>query len=141
MERAMESERSDALFHDPCATDLVGPRGKEIAKKMGRSGWAVTVRIRVLDDLLLRTLREHQVHTVLSLGAGLDARPYRLDLPGDLRWIEVDVPETIDYKERVLALVAFGTSSPIPVRHWSKPENFRTSCITSRSACSWPHRP
>ncbi|MDQ6945132.1 MAG: class I SAM-dependent methyltransferase [Actinomycetota bacterium] len=103
MERAMESERSDALFHDPCATDLVGPRGKEIAKKMGRSGWAVTVRTRVLDDLLLRTLREHQVHTVLSLGAGLDARPYRLDLPGDLRWIEVDVPETIDYKERVLA--------------------------------------
>jgi O-methyltransferase involved in polyketide biosynthesis len=28
---------------------------------------------------------------------------YRLDLPGTLRWIEVDVPDTIVYEERVLA--------------------------------------
>jgi O-methyltransferase involved in polyketide biosynthesis len=35
---------------------------------------------------------------VLSLGAGLDARAWRLDLPANLRWIEVDFPEMLDYK-------------------------------------------
>jgi hypothetical protein len=34
---------------------------------------------------------------VLNLAAGLDARPYRLDLPADLRWLHVDMPEMVDY--------------------------------------------
>ena len=33
----------------------------------------------------------------------LDARPYRLDLPSTLRWIDVDLPEIISYKEELLA--------------------------------------
>ena len=42
------------------------------------------------------------VDTVLNLGAGLDTRPYRLDLPSDLRWIEVDFPKIIDHKNEKL---------------------------------------
>jgi O-methyltransferase involved in polyketide biosynthesis len=34
---------------------------------------------------------------VLNLAAGLDARPYRLPLPADLRWIHVDLPEMVEY--------------------------------------------
>jgi O-methyltransferase involved in polyketide biosynthesis len=36
------------------------------------------------------------------VGCGLDARPWRLDLPKDLRWIEVDFPAVLDYKHRIL---------------------------------------
>jgi O-methyltransferase involved in polyketide biosynthesis len=35
--------------------------------------------------------------------AGLDARPYRMSLPATLRWVEVDLPEIIDYKEESLS--------------------------------------
>ena len=40
---------------------------------------------------------------VLNLAAGLDARPYRMDLPESLQWVEVDFQEIIDYKKEVLA--------------------------------------
>jgi methyltransferase (TIGR00027 family) len=40
---------------------------------------------------------------VLNLAAGFDTRPYRLALPASLSWIEVDLPEIIAEKERVLA--------------------------------------
>ena len=34
--------------------------------------------------------------------AGLDARPYRMDLPRSLQWIEVDLPEIFAHKEELL---------------------------------------
>jgi O-methyltransferase involved in polyketide biosynthesis len=40
---------------------------------------------------------------VINLAAGLDTRPYRMDLPSTLRWIEVDLPGIFDYKESILA--------------------------------------
>ena len=39
---------------------------------------------------------------VINLAAGLDSRPYRLRLPSSLHWIEVDLPEILDYKEGIL---------------------------------------
>src|SRR4030095_4534741 len=39
---------------------------------------------------------------VINLAAGLDARPYRMNLPASLHWIEVDLPELLDYKEEIL---------------------------------------
>src|SRR5437870_13250092 len=39
---------------------------------------------------------------VVNLAAGLDARPYRMNLPGSLQWVEVDLPEILAYKEDVL---------------------------------------
>jgi O-methyltransferase involved in polyketide biosynthesis len=40
---------------------------------------------------------------VVNLGAGLDTRPYRLDLPSDLLWVEADYPEIIAFKGAQLA--------------------------------------
>jgi O-methyltransferase involved in polyketide biosynthesis len=40
---------------------------------------------------------------IVNLAAGLDTRPYRMELPPALRWIEVDLPEILDYKEEILA--------------------------------------
>jgi methyltransferase (TIGR00027 family) len=39
---------------------------------------------------------------VINLAAGLDTRPYRMDLPSSLQWIEVDLPGILDYKEEIL---------------------------------------
>jgi methyltransferase (TIGR00027 family) len=97
--RAIESERSDALFRDPYARRLGGARGEAIVKAMpnGRSmAWPLVVRVAVMDEIVLR-LVNGGVKTVLNLAAGLDARPYRLDLPSDLLWLHVDMPEMVDY--------------------------------------------
>src|SRR5262249_55670132 len=38
-----------------------------------------------------------------NLAAGLDSRPYRMDVPASLIWVEVDLPELLDEKEAALA--------------------------------------
>jgi methyltransferase (TIGR00027 family) len=104
--RAMESERPDALFHDPYARRLAGERGEQIVRnlKRGRSAaWSMIVRTCVFDEIILRLVHQEGVRTVLNLAAGLDARPYRLSLPAALRWVEVDLPEILDHKEQVIA--------------------------------------
>jgi O-methyltransferase involved in polyketide biosynthesis len=52
--------------------------------------------------LLLQALREHPITTVLSVGCGLDTRPWRLDLAPALRWVEIDFAEMLDYKDRLM---------------------------------------
>ncbi len=104
--RAMETKRKDALFRDPYAEILAGERGKLIAENMagGKSGaWPMIVRTAAMDEFITRTVTQNGVDTVVNLAAGLDARPYRLDLPQSLRWIEVDLPDILSYKEEKLS--------------------------------------
>lgn len=99
--RAMETERPDAIFTDPFARRLAGLRGEEIVDtvRRGRSmAWAMIVRTAVFDEIILSAVNGKGVDTVLNLAAGLDARPWRLKLPTELRWIDVDLPEIIQYK-------------------------------------------
>lgn len=104
--RAMESERPDALFHDPYARGLAGERGEQIVASMPKSkawAWPMIVRTAVMDELIQRVVDRDGADTVLNLAAGLDARPYRMRLPPRLRWIEVDFPDVIAYKQEQLA--------------------------------------
>lgn len=97
--RAMESERSDAIFRDPYARRLGGERGEAIVREMpngAATAWPMIVRTAVMDEIVERCVREG-AKTVLNLAAGLDARPYRMDLPPTLRWIHVDMPDMLDY--------------------------------------------
>ena len=106
MYRAMESERPDALFRDPYARRLAGPAGEQILAAMPqgrRWAWPMIVRTAVMDEIVLRLVTEHGVDTVLNLAAGLDVRPYRLDLPATLHWIDVDLEGILSYKEAALA--------------------------------------
>ena len=99
--RAMESERPDAIFNDPFARRLAGERGEAIVDnvKRGRSmAWAMIVRTAVFDEIILDTIASYGVDTVINLAAGLDARPWRLELSPSLRWIDVDLPGILDYK-------------------------------------------
>src|SRR5690348_16508298 len=81
--RAMESERRDAIFHDPYARRLGGERGEAIVRSMpggAATAWPMIVRTAVMDEIVLRCVQAG-AKTVLNLAAGLDARPFRLDLP------------------------------------------------------------
>ncbi len=102
--RANESLRSDALFKDPLAALLSEEKGQDIVDYISGSryvSWTVVIRTRVIDEMINSCLLEG-VDTIINLGAGLDTRPYRLDLPTSLRWIEVDYPHLIEFKEEKL---------------------------------------
>ena len=103
--RAQESERADAVFHDPYASKLAGDRGMQMAAGMPfaqRHSWSYVARTWLVDQAIERELSQG-TDMVINLAAGLDARPYRMRLPTSLRWIEVDLPEMLNYKQEVLA--------------------------------------
>jgi len=102
--RAAESERSDALFRDPFAARLAGEHGRAIVASLRGflGGWQVVIRTLIIDDLIQKALAAG-ADTIVNLGAGLDARPYRMELPESLHWIEVDYPQVIDWKADKLA--------------------------------------
>lgn len=102
--RARESQRPDALFCDPFASLLAGRRGVELAAKLSNenhnASWAVRT---YLFDQMISSEIQAGADVIVNLGAGLDVRPYRMTLPRSLRWIEVDLPGILAYKEGILA--------------------------------------
>jgi methyltransferase (TIGR00027 family) len=99
--RAMETARPDAHFRDPFAERLAGEHGQQIVDSMKqgrRMAWAMIVRTFSIDELLMKAIRSDGVDLVVNLAAGLDARPWRMDLPASLRWVDVDLPGILDYK-------------------------------------------
>jgi len=102
--RARESERPDAVFRDPFAQRLAGERGQQIAASMPfaeKNSWPFVARTWLIDRLISEQVRGG-IDRVVNLAAGLDARPYRMDLPRSLQWVEVDLPEILAHKEEVL---------------------------------------
>ncbi len=102
--RAVETSRPDGLVQDPFAAQLAGERGMGILRGLPRfefMAFAIGIRSRFLDQLVMSVVND--VSTVLNLGAGLDTRPWRLDLPAGLRWIEVDFPDMLRYKAKLLS--------------------------------------
>src|SRR5215469_10556309 len=103
MWRAAENSHPNPLYHDPLALKLAGDRGKEIIKGLPKgskslSHWMMAIRTRVIDDLV-REAVANGVDLVLNLGAGLDTRPYRLELPSNLCWVEVDCAKITELKD------------------------------------------
>jgi methyltransferase (TIGR00027 family) len=102
--RANESARPDAIFNDPLAARLAGERGRAIlaaAPRKLRSGWSIVARTKLVDELVAASLAEG-CDRVINLAAGLDTRPYRLDLPPSLVWVEADLPALVDEKNQLL---------------------------------------
>jgi len=107
IDRAVESERADALFRDPFARRLAGERGARIAKsnplgaRKSAAGWPIVTRTYVIDQMIQAHLAQGG-DMVINVAAGLDTRPYRIELPTSLQWVEVDLPEILAHKEAIL---------------------------------------
>lgn len=102
--RARETERPDAIFRDPFARRLAGERGEQIARSMplgGNNDWSMITRTYLIDHFVTAKVADG-VDMVVNLAAGLDSRPYRMQLPASLQWIEVDLDEILTYKEEIL---------------------------------------
>ncbi|WP_205510930.1 class I SAM-dependent methyltransferase [Longitalea arenae] len=102
--RALETERPDAVFKDPLARKLAGDRGFQMVEATpikDHMAFAMVTRTTGIDRLINIAI-ERGIDSVINLGAGLDTRPYRMPLPVNLRWLEVDFPHMIEYKNKLL---------------------------------------
>jgi methyltransferase (TIGR00027 family) len=62
----------------------------------------ILVRIRYFDDWLANSLRGLH-HQVVMIAAGLDTRPFRLKIPADTTFYELDQPAVLQLKSDLLA--------------------------------------
>lgn len=109
--RAAETRRSDRLFADPLAGAFVASAGtpwRFPAKDEAASApfWtmlveALVVRTRFFDEYLAGAYAAG-IRQVVTLGAGLDTRAYRLPWPRAVRMFELDLPDVVAFKEQVL---------------------------------------
>lgn len=104
--RALETKRDDSLFKDKFAKILLGERSIEFAKIQTNvnkwTSWTVVMRT-VIIDKMIRDLISLGYTTFVNLGAGLDSRPYRMELDAKVKWIEVDFPHLVVDKNKVLS--------------------------------------
>ncbi|MEV5650877.1 SAM-dependent methyltransferase [Nocardia sp. NPDC052254] len=107
--RARETARADRLYADPLAQAFA-----DAARAgFGEQRWARltaladqfyegrTVGVRLVDDRF-RAAVDAGIGQFVLLGAGLDTRAFRMDLPARVRIFEIDLPETFAFKEPVL---------------------------------------
>jgi len=112
--RAVESERPDALFHDPFARALAGPEGFAVLASARAASPieapTIPVRTRYFDARITRGTQ------VVLLAAGMDSRAFRLSWPPGTRVYEVDQPEVLGLKEQRLGgAVPACVRIPVPI--------------------------
>ncbi|KAK9861923.1 hypothetical protein WJX84_012306, partial [Apatococcus fuscideae] len=122
--RAIESEEENCLVCDPLARDMAGEVAMaDTVPTANTQPWeyspgtaaperrrklkigAMAVRTAYLDREVMGHLSRQPAgaaQQVVNLGAGLDTRPWRLDLPEGVRWIDVDKQDVTLAKQAVL---------------------------------------
>lgn len=170
--RALESSRPDALFVDKLAAFFSEEDGFQYAKYVGdvltenlpkfmvsekRMNYrnavqdAVSMHHRRIDDFVVQWLSEQPTGSrrqIVCMGAGLDARPYRMKQLAEeqVDWYELDVPEMIQYKEQKLAqlsrLVQHSKGKHIQNTHQGiqftlEEEDLVASCNVVRVSCNF----
>ncbi|KAL0020906.1 hypothetical protein WJX77_009821 [Trebouxia sp. C0004] len=162
--RAVESRLADRLYNDPLAEVLAGPKslelGTQVASGKGsreslsqqasfygyssadsnqprKLGW-VTLRTRYLDDALAKVFAQFEgqhCQTVL-LGAGMDARPWRLPSMHSVSWYDLDQHEVLDLKGRLLEAAGASKKHGQKAKHPLHAGSY-TSAVVDLNSPSW----
>jgi methyltransferase (TIGR00027 family) len=110
-DRALEMDVEQPLFADPLARSLAGKRGFALHKELRSTTWPPhaagpapehSILTRYFDDALQSAVHDFSLTQVVLLGAGMDARAFRLRWPTKLVFFEVDDGAVLEHKEAVL---------------------------------------
>jgi methyltransferase (TIGR00027 family) len=151
--RANESRRDDRLFEDPLAQAFVQAGGEALAaaertlpggdqREVNR--WredSIAIRTAFLDRVLIEAVGAGCRQAVI-VAAGLDTRAFRLSWPSGSQVFEVDMPDVLAFKERVLEEVG---ASPrcerimvaADLREPDWPERLRTAGFQPDAPSAW----
>ncbi|BBY59458.1 class I SAM-dependent methyltransferase [Mycolicibacterium sarraceniae] len=116
--RALASQGPDALIDDPYADALVKAVGVDYLIRVAngeasvdeddpmlnrrRMTEQIAVRTRFFDDVFTNAARDG-IRQAVILASGLDTRAYRMSFPAGSVVFELDQPQVIEFKSRVLA--------------------------------------
>nr|WP_279578865.1 class I SAM-dependent methyltransferase [Fodinicola feengrottensis] len=102
--RALDSRLPASILHDDEAARAVKRIDYDFRKTgiKRTSAVGVAVRAKTLDDWAAAFLARNQEATVLHLACGLDTRAQRLSPPASVAGVDVDFPEVIELRERLL---------------------------------------
>lgn len=106
--RAAESSRPDRIIDDRFAEQLAGDEGSQLMAFVNKWGASqddvmnlMAIRTRYLDEALNN--RSKNIHQVVILASGMDARAYRLESLADCHVLELDQSSDIfERKKRIL---------------------------------------
>jgi methyltransferase (TIGR00027 family) len=113
--RAAETVRAGGLFTDRLAVAFTERSNASLLEQF-RSAPAprfdvLAVRTRFFDDYLATATGPDGSRQVVLLAAGLDSRAFRLDWPPGTQVFELDLPELLAAKEKLLRDEGFGEPS------------------------------
>jgi len=102
--REVESQRPDALFHDPWAHLFSGRPGNAWLARQPQEnpGLPLVIRTRYFDDFFQAHRNDPASEQVVILAAGYDTRAYRLEWPTQTRLYEIDQPAVLARKEELM---------------------------------------
>jgi len=119
-ERGLETKRGpeNALFQDPFARYLQGPKGEQLSKEFGSNasaifgfpGWEefhvtwTAVRTKFIDDQIKENIRKGgvEIKQLVNLGAGLDTRAHRLEFYKSFKNVlDVDMEQINEMKSKL----------------------------------------
>ena len=104
--RAHENELEDAFVHDPFAARLAGERGVAILRELPYSNLLrLGLAIRTVSCMSCCWTRSQHTRSRLCSASAAAWTPARgaSTLSPDLRWIEIDFADVLDYKDRLLS--------------------------------------
>jgi O-methyltransferase involved in polyketide biosynthesis len=115
--RAIAARRG--VLNDPRAIELVEQLDYPFQERFGGGETATWqgLRVRAFDNEIRRFLARKPDATVVALGEGLETQRFRVD-NGRMRWITVDLPESIALRSRFLHGEAIAASA-LDVERWA----------------------
>jgi O-methyltransferase involved in polyketide biosynthesis len=108
------------VLDDPKALALVAEIDYPFEERFGGGETATWqgLRVRAFDNQIRRVLKANPDATVVALGEGLETQRFRVD-NGRMRWITVDLPESIALREEVLPGGETIAASALDVPAWA----------------------
>jgi O-methyltransferase involved in polyketide biosynthesis len=109
--RALDSRLPQPFLGDTMADEVLSKSGYDIAKFPALTSrllspklkaFDIAVRAKRLDEVASRFVDHHPDAVALDLGAGLDSRMLRVNPPSTVSWYDVDFPEIVDLRRRLL---------------------------------------
>ena len=102
--KATETQRSDALLRDEKAAEIIQKIAYDFSKfekaKFSQAGCCI--RASLIDQEVKAFIAAHPNAVAIQLGAGLDARFQRLGRPTISHWYDLDLPQAIDLRRKLI---------------------------------------
>jgi O-methyltransferase involved in polyketide biosynthesis len=99
--RSAFARRPGSQIKDPRAVEVADAIDYPFARHFGSPDESHVLRALRFDDQVRRFLARHPEGTVVALGEGLETGFWRVD-NGSVRWLAVDLPETVAVRQRWL---------------------------------------